>query len=184
MFLCYICTVQHTAPPDSQPLFTQDQQEDNSGRSVGEILFPTDTVEVEVGTTVPGDDPVTVPGTFENENDDDDGQGETDPEVRMSNAQATSVCNKIMQIIQHQLEQNIAGTETQCEEQCEIDTKAKDDVNEGECDDAEVNDENVVDATIDELESVAESVERAVSPIIPRTTRSGRVVKKPRMSID
>ena len=71
---------QHTTPADSQPLFTQDI-EVPVGRPVGEIIFDTDTVEVEVGTTHPGDDPVTVPGTFDDENDDDDGQGEADPQV-------------------------------------------------------------------------------------------------------
>ena len=52
---------------------------------MGEILFDTNTVEVEVGTTHPGDDPVTVPGTFADENDDDDGKGEADPEVASRN---------------------------------------------------------------------------------------------------
>ena len=159
---------QHTTPANSQPLFTQDI-EVPVGRPVGEIIFDTDTVEVEVGTTHPGDDPVTVPGTFVDENDDDDGQGEADPQVRMTNSQATRVCNQIMQVIQKQLEKTITESEPQTEPLVETSVG-----NEGDS-----FEDSIVEETITEETPASERV----SPTC-QTTRSGRVVKKPRMSIN
>ena len=159
---------QHTTPADSQPLFTQDI-EVPVGRPIGEIIFDTDTVEVEVGTTHPGDDPVTVPGTFDDENDDDDGQGEADPQVRMNNSQATRVCNQIMQVIQKQLEKTITESEPQTEPL--VETRVG---NEGDS-----FEDSMVEETITEETPASERV----SPTC-QTTRSGRVVKKPHMSIN
>ena len=51
--------------PGIEPLFTQQShnivQQETSGRIVGEVFFDTDTMEVEIGPTVPSDDPAQVP---------------------------------------------------------------------------------------------------------------------------